>query len=166
MSEQMTNTAEMNAADGVSEAQLFFYSSSHGMTASLVERLPFSSYRIKGSYRVKRSEPIIATGPFVLFAPTYKTEHDRNYIPRCLKEFLMTERNHEHMVGVVGVGNISFGSDYNKAADVVSEKFDVPVLGKVELSGTIDDVEQLTVSIADVLMGSDKAASSVDHREH
>ena len=78
----------------------------------------------------------------------------------------MTERNHEHMVGVVGVGNISFGSDYNKAADVVSEKFDVPVLGKVELSGTIDDVEQLTVSIADVLMGSDKAASSVDHREH
>lgn len=134
-----------------SESEIFFYSSTYGMTAALADKLPFVSERVKGSYRKKRSVPMIANKEFVMIAPTYRTEADKNYVPRCLKEFLMTEDNHKNLVGVVGIGNINFGSDYNKAADEIAERFGVPILGKVELSGTREDVEQLTVSISRAL---------------
>lgn len=146
-----TNSAEAGLPVVPSDAQIFFYSSSFGMTAQLVKKLPFRHHQVKGSYRRDRSEQILSTDPFVLFAPTYKSESDKNYVPRCLKEFLSTHENYKNMVGVVGVGNINFGSDYNKAADVIRNKFNVPVLGKVELSGTPEDIEQLTLNISGAL---------------
>lgn len=146
------NTLNQNLSDDISDAQIFFYSSAYGMTAQLVDKLPFRGRQVKGSYRKDKSEPIISTEPFVLFAPTYRSEADKNYVPRCLKEFLVTQGNYKNMRGVVGIGNINFGSDYNKAADVIKERFDVPILGKVELSGTPEDIEQLTINISAALL--------------
>lgn len=48
------------------------------------------------------------------------------------------------MRGVVGLGNTNFGEHYCKAAEIVSAKVGVPLLYRVELLGTPDDVEQVT----------------------
>jgi protein involved in ribonucleotide reduction len=44
---------------------------------------------------------------------------------------------------VVGFGNKNFGADYCKAAYIISEKLQVPLVGMVELFGTPDDVETI-----------------------
>lgn len=154
MSEETEQTSE-EAPAATHDAEVFFYSSSYGMTASLAERLGFPSYQVKGSYRRKMGTPLIADRPYVLLVPTYRSERDHNYVPRSLKEFLLTGDNARLMRGVVGIGNINFGSDYNKGADVVSEKFGVPVLAKVELSGTPDEVVKVREKIVEVLYVDD-----------
>lgn len=133
------------------EAQLYYYSTPLGMTERLAKKLPFSSFQIKGSYRHKRSVPLVATTPYVMLAPTYRSESEKNYVHRSQKEFLMTADNASLLAGVVGIGNTNFGEDYCKSADVISSKFGVPILGKVELSGTPDDVWYLARNISDVL---------------
>lgn len=130
---------------------IYYHSSSHGMTEKLVEKLPFNGLKIPARYRKRRSEPMVAAKEFVIFSPTYKSERDHNYVPRCLKEFLSTYDNAELIRGVVGIGNINFGSDYCKSADVISERFNVPILGKIELSGTPEDADMLISRISSVL---------------
>jgi len=50
---------------------------------------------------------------------------------------------------VVGFGNRNFGEHFCKAADLISAKTGVPVIAKVEIFGTEDDVniikERLTL---------------------
>lgn len=133
------------------DAQIYYYSTSLGMTERLAEKLPFTSFKVKGSYRQKMSVPLIATKPYVILAPTYRSESEKNYVHRSQKEFLMTADNADMLAGVVGIGNVNFGTDYCKSADVISERFGVPILGKVELSGAPDDVHYLTRNISDVL---------------
>lgn len=47
------------------------------------------------------------------------------------------------MVGVVGFGNTNFGEYYCKAAEIVSAKVGVPLLYRVEIFGTTDDVNNV-----------------------
>ena len=44
------------------------------------------------------------------------------------------------MDGVVGFGNMNFHLDYARAADDISARTGVPVIGRVELSGNEEDV--------------------------
>jgi protein involved in ribonucleotide reduction len=44
---------------------------------------------------------------------------------------------------VVGFGNINFGETYCKAAHLIAEEFNVPILGRVELFGTPEDVVEI-----------------------
>lgn len=142
--------------DQVLTHDLYYYSSVNGMTERLAEKLPFRALKVPGQYRKKSSKPMVAAKEFVLLAPTYKSERDHNYVPRCLKEFLTTYDNSKLIRGVVGIGNINFGSDYCKSADVISEKFNVPILGKIELAGTPDDVTTLIPKINAVIRNNDK----------
>ena len=48
------------------------------------------------------------------------------------------------MDGVVGFGNTNFGEHYCKAAEIVAAKVGVPLLYRVEIIGTPEDVNQVT----------------------
>lgn len=77
---------------------------------------------------------------YVLFVPTYGGGSESSAIPRQVKRFLNISSNRDLLRGVVGFGNTNFGDNFCKAAELVSRKTGVPVIAKVEIFGTQDDV--------------------------
>jgi protein involved in ribonucleotide reduction len=72
--------------------------------------------------------------------PTYGGGEGRAAIPRQVRHFLNIKENRNLLQGVVGFGNRNFGEHFCKAADLISAKTGVPVIARVEIFGTADDV--------------------------
>ncbi len=51
------------------------------------------------------------------------------------------ERNRPYIQGVATSGNRNWGSAFARAADVLAERYGLPILHKFELSGTQQDVQ-------------------------
>jgi len=79
--------------------------------------------------------------PYVLLVPTYGGGEGRAAIPRQVRAFLNVRKNRDLLRGVVGFGNRNFGEHFCKAADLISAKTGVPVIAKLEIFGTEDDVK-------------------------
>jgi protein involved in ribonucleotide reduction len=77
---------------------------------------------------------------FVLFCPTYGGGSLGAAIPRQVKKFLNIPENRDRLRGVVGFGNKNFGEDFCKAAELISAKTGVPIIARVEIFGTQDDL--------------------------
>ncbi len=92
--------------------------------------------RAKGHTNVEPiTEGMIVNEPFVLVASTiYFGE-----VPVEYKRFLRD--NPTGLIGVSGSGNRNWGRNFAIAADIIAEKFNVPIISKFELSGNIHDVE-------------------------
>lgn len=75
--------------------------------------------------------------PFVIFTPTYNFGE----IPEPVADFL--HKNHSHLRGVVAFGNRNWGDNFAKAGDLISEKYNVPLIRKIELRGTDQDFEAI-----------------------
>ena len=58
-------------------------------------------------------------------------------MPQLVEDFLT--KNNKYLRGVAASGNRNWGDMFAKSADVISDKYNVPVLMKFELSGTIND---------------------------
>lgn len=85
----------------------------------------------------------MAYGPYVLIVPTYGGGNDNHTIPKQVRKFLNFKPNRDLLRGVIGMGNTNFGEHYCKAAEMISAKVGVPLLYRVEITGTPDDVEQV-----------------------
>jgi protein involved in ribonucleotide reduction len=81
--------------------------------------------------------------PYVLLVPTYGGGEGRAAIPRQVRLFLNVKENRKLLRGVVGFGNRNFGEHFCKAADLISAKTGVPVIARVEIFGTDDDVNKV-----------------------
>jgi protein involved in ribonucleotide reduction len=81
--------------------------------------------------------------PYVLFVPTYGGGEGRAAIPRQVRLFLNIKENRKLLKGVIGFGNTNFGEHFCKAADLISAKTGVPVIARVEIFGTEDDVNKV-----------------------
>jgi protein involved in ribonucleotide reduction len=81
--------------------------------------------------------------PYVLLVPTYGGGEGRAAIPRQVRFFLNIKENRKLLRGVIGFGNTNFGEHFCKAADLISAKTGVPVIAKVEIFGTNDDVNKV-----------------------
>jgi protein involved in ribonucleotide reduction len=81
--------------------------------------------------------------PYVLLVPTYGGGEGRAAIPRQVRSFLNIRENRKLLKGVVGFGNTNFGEHFCKAADLISAKTGVPVIARVEIFGTDDDVNKV-----------------------
>lgn len=68
---------------------------------------------------------------------TYTTGYGQ--VPQETLDFI--NRNHKMLCGVISSGNKNWGDYFGNAADIISEKFKVPLLMKFELSGNKYDVE-------------------------
>lgn len=111
-----------------------YYSNRSGNTKRFVEKLGYESI-----YQV--SELPLATKEYVLFVPTYGGGDGEYAVPRPVAKFLNVKTNRELMRGVVGFGNTNFGEHYCKAAELIVAKTGVPLLAKIELLGTPEDVQ-------------------------
>jgi protein involved in ribonucleotide reduction len=92
--------------------------------------------------------------PYVLLVPTYGGGEGRAAIPRQVRSFLNIKENRKLLKGVVGFGNTNFGEHFCKAADLISAKTGVPVIARVEIFGTEDDVNKVKERLT-LLYGQD-----------
>ena len=75
--------------------------------------------------------------PYVLMCPTYDQPRG-GFTPKSVQQFL---EEHAHlMVGVLGLGNRNFGEKYCQAAHDISKQFNVPVLWRIEIMGSQEDL--------------------------
>jgi protein involved in ribonucleotide reduction len=122
--------------------ELVYFSNVSGNTHRFVEKLNFQASRIP--IRWDDTEPLLADREYVLFVPTYGGGNDSHTIPKQVAKFLNIRNNRDLLRGVVGLGNTNFGAHYCKAAEMIATKTGVPLLYRVEILGTPDDVEQVT----------------------
>ena len=117
---------------------IVYFSNYSGNTKKFVERLGANdAIRIP----VGRSDrtPTVDV-PYVLMVPTYGGGEGRTAIPRQVRAFLNIKENRALLRGVVGFGNTNFGEHFCKAADLISAKTGVPVIARVEIFGTQEDI--------------------------
>jgi protein involved in ribonucleotide reduction len=117
---------------------LIYFSSVSGNTARFVEKLGFPAERIP---LLPSDEALYARDPFVLVLPTYGGGEGRGAVPKQVIRFLNDEGNRSLIRGVIAAGNTNFGEGYCLAGDIIAAKCQVPLLYRVELFGTPDDVK-------------------------
>ncbi len=107
---------------------LILYDSRTGNVRRFAKKLEMPAYQIE--------EAMVVDEPFVLI--TYTTGFGQ--VPEKVLSFL--KQNHRHLAGVSASGNRNWGDKFAGSADRISQMYGVPVLGKFELSGTRQNVEQ------------------------
>lgn len=60
------------------------------------------------------------------------------------------EKNSKKCLGVSSSGNRVWGRNYGKAADIISEKYNVPIISKFELDGKDEDIELFINKILEI----------------
>jgi protein involved in ribonucleotide reduction len=121
---------------------VFYFSNHSGNTKRFIEKMydgTFNVHRIPINPSTNSSD-IIANAPYVLFVPSYGGGSDKSAIPRQVRRFLNVVENRDLLRGVVGLGNTNFGEHFCKAANLISQKTGVPIVAKVEIFGTPEDV--------------------------
>jgi protein involved in ribonucleotide reduction len=121
--------------------QIVYFSNHSGNTKRFVEKLDNVSIRIPITW--DPASPVCAKEEYVLMVPTYGGGSERSAIPKQVKSFLNIEENRNLLRGVVGFGNTNFGDNYCKAAELIAQKTGVPVIARVEIFGTDDDVNKV-----------------------
>jgi protein involved in ribonucleotide reduction len=120
---------------------IVYFSNYSGNTKRFVEKLNGNTTRIPIDW--DGNNPIIASRKYVLFVPTYGGGSEKSAIPRQVRHFLNIPENRELLVGVVGLGNTNFGEHFCKAAEMISGKTGVPIIARVEIFGTSEDVQRV-----------------------
>lgn len=124
---------------------IVYFSNYSGNTKRFIEKIydgTFNVYRIPIDSGTN-SSGIIATAPYVLFVPSYGGGSDKSSIPRQVRRFLNVVENRDLLRGVVGLGNTNFGQHFCKAAELISRKTGVPIIARVEIFGTQEDVSKV-----------------------
>ena len=121
--------------------QIVYFSNYSGNTKRFVDKLDNTSIRIP--INCNPASPVCVKEEYVLMVPTYGGGSSRSAIPKQVKSFLNIEKNRNLLRGVVGFGNTNFGDNYCKAADLIAQKTGVPVIARVEIFGTDDDVNKV-----------------------
>ncbi len=60
------------------------------------------------------------------------------------------ERNRPYVVGVAASGNRNWGHNFARAADVLAERYGLPVVHKFELSGSSQDTHTIEEAIHEI----------------
>ena len=105
-----------------------YWSSNSGGTRRVAEALNTDTVGLVG---------YDGTSPYVLMCPTYDQPRG-GFTPKPVQAFL--EEYAHLMVGVLGLGNRNFGEKYCQAAHDISKRFNVPVLWRIEIMGSQEDL--------------------------
>jgi protein involved in ribonucleotide reduction len=125
--------------------EIVYFSNYSGNTKRFVQKLNFESHQIPVKWDAE--EPLLVGVEYVLVVPTYGAGKDDYAVPRSVIKFLNIPENRNLARGVIGTGNTNFGENYCLAAEIISDKLEVPLLARVEILGTPEDVEQVTERI-------------------
>lgn len=80
--------------------------------------------------------------PYILFTYT----DGAGDVPFEVDAFL--QKNHALLKGVIACGDHGYGDDFAKSGDVIHEQYQVPLLRKVENTGTDEDVSEIKKILA------------------
>lgn len=134
---------------------LVYFSANSEYTHRFVAKLRHPAVRLP----TLTTEPTLRVDePFVLVTPTYGAGRNRGAVPKQVIKFLNVEENRRHLVGVIGAGNTNFGMDYCRAAFKVATKCQVPLMYRVELLGTQEDVDAVNLGLDKLCASSLKTA--------
>lgn len=87
--------------------------------------------------------------PYVLVSPSYGTI-SQGRVPAQVKKFLVPESHRENIKAVIATGNRNFGDDYCIAGNILSVKLQVPLIAKIELAGTPQDVLDVRANLQEI----------------
>ena len=119
---------------------IVYFSNYSGNTKRFVEKLTDKARRIPIDYS-SDTDTVGVCVPYILVVPTYGGGSEKSAIPKQVRAFLNVPENRELLKGVIGTGNTNFGEHYCKAAELISAKTGVPILARVEILGTPEDIE-------------------------
>lgn len=122
---------------------IVYFSNVSENTKRFVEKLDLDLDPIRIPVKWDADKPLTVLGCYVLVTPTYGGGEFDVAVPRQVAKFLNIKQNRDLLQGVIGTGNTNFGDHYCLAADVISAKTGVPVLGRVEVFGTPEDVQTI-----------------------
>ena len=117
-----------------------YYSSRSGNTDRLLRQARLPALRIPQA--VEAPMPVV-DGPFVLVTPSFGDSSGKGAVPKPVIRFLNAPERRQWLRAVVGCGDRNFGASFAQAADVVARKCGVPVLLRIEMSGTANDWQRL-----------------------
>ncbi len=120
---------------------IVYFSNHSGNTKKFAEKIANSPIRIPINWDAEN--PVIVSEKYVLCVPTYGGGSDKSAIPRQVRNFLNIPENRDLLVGIIGLGNTNFGEHFCKAAEMISAKTGKPVIAKVEIFGTSEDVQRV-----------------------
>lgn len=120
---------------------IVYFSNVSENTKRFVDKLGLNSVRIPIKW--DDESPLVVEKDFILVVPSYGGGAEGRTVPKSVVKFLNIEANRKNLVGVVGTGNTNFGIHYCKAAEIVATKTGVPLLYRVEITGTPEDVKQV-----------------------
>lgn len=115
---------------------LIVFDSKTGNVERFVQKVEMESLKIESG--------LIIPEPFVLI--TYTTGFGQ--VPPSVVEFL--KENHHNMQAVAASGNRNWGQNFGKSADIISDLYNVPVIGKFEMFGTTNDVNNFIEGVMEI----------------
>ena len=123
---------------------IVYFSNYSGNTKRFVEKLNVGTNNvIRIPINWDTDNPIIVERGYILFVPTYGGGSEKSAIPRQVRHFLNIPENRDLLQGIIGFGNTNFGEHYCKAAEMISRKTGVPIIARVEIFGTSEDVQRV-----------------------
>ena len=117
---------------------LIAYSSMTGNVRRFIHQLSFPHVNVKEVERIDE--------PYVLVTYTFHFGD----VPQEVKAFLNQHANNRrNLVGVAASGNRNWGN-FARAADVIEDQFQVPILHKFELAGLEKDLQIFTEKVREI----------------
>ena len=107
---------------------MIIYVSRTGNVKSIVEKLDLPNSEIQ--------DGLVVHSPYFLFTYT----DGLGEIPDKVNDFLSIKENQKYIKGVIVSGNINFGEMFCEAGIQISTKFNVPLIRKIDLRGTNEDL--------------------------
>lgn len=123
-----------------------YFSSVSENTKRFVEKLGVKTVRIP--LKTDEAAEFIYDKDSVLVVPTYGSGDEKGTVPKQVIKFLNNPVNRSHVKGVIATGNTNFGESYGLAGDIVATKLGVPLLKRVELLGTPEEVQEVKERLA------------------
>ena len=118
--------------------EIVYFSSTSENTKRFVEKLGLKATRIP--LMTKDAAEFQIQNKSVLVVPTYGGGEDKKAVPVQVIKFLNDPVNRNLIAGVIATGNTNFGSSYCVAGEIVAAKLQVPLLYRVEILGTPNDI--------------------------
>lgn len=124
---------------------IIYFSNVTENTLRFVEKLTITGE--KHRIPIKEEFSFSPKNPYILITPTYGDPNGKGMVPHQVKKFLSNPENLTLLKGVISAGNMNFGAEYGMAGEIISHRFQTPLLYKFELQGTPQDVEKVNLGI-------------------
>lgn len=110
---------------------MIVYTSRTGNVKYIVKELNLPSYEIE--------DDLVVHSPYFLFTYT----DGLGEVPTQVEIFLSNKDNQVNLKGIIVSGNVNFGDLFCQPAKIINYKFNVPIIRKIDLRGTQQDIDEI-----------------------